>query len=121
MRSERVSKQDKSFPCIYPKRLTMHASQARCRILEHKHCNCRRGGLFLTQSGFHTDSILGQVRNTTVQVWTIGEGFGIGSEFSQTCCAANNFRDHDLTSPLNSLPLPDPTHALWIGSDISSI
>jgi hypothetical protein len=58
-------------------------------------------------------------RNTTVQVWTIGEGFGIGSE--RTCCAANNFRDHDLTSPLNSLPLPDPTHALWIGSDISPI
>src|SRR6266498_6035452 len=37
-------------------------------------------------------------RNTTVQVWTIGEGFGIGSEFRQTCCAANNFRDHDLNS-----------------------
>ena len=54
-----------------------------------------------------------------MQVWTIGEGFGIGSEFSQTCCEANNFRDHDLTSPLNSLPLPDPTHAVWIGSDIS--
>jgi hypothetical protein len=54
-----------------------------------------------------------------MQVWTIGEGFGIGSEFSQRFCAANNFRDHDLTSPLNSLPLPDPTHALWIGSDIS--
>jgi hypothetical protein len=29
-----------------------------------------------------------------VQVWTVGEGFGIGSEFSQTCCAASNFRDH---------------------------
>ena len=58
-------------------------------------------------------------RNTTVQVWTIGEGFGIGSE--RTCCAVNNFRDHDLMSPLNSLPLPDPTHALWIGSDISPI
>ena len=56
-----------------------------------------------------------------MQVWTIGEGFGIGSEFSQTCCAVNNFRDHDLTSPLNSLPLPDPTHALWTGSDISPI
>jgi hypothetical protein len=31
-----------------------------------------------------------------VQVWTVGEGFGIGREFRQTCCAANNFRDHDL-------------------------
>ncbi len=60
-------------------------------------------------------------RNTTVQVWTIGERFGIGSEFSLTCCPVNNFRDHDLTSPLNSRPLPDPTHALWIGSDISPI
>jgi len=36
---------------------------------------------------------------------------------SQTCCAANNFRDLDETSPLNSLPLPDPTHAVWVGSD----
>jgi hypothetical protein len=53
-----------------------------------------------------------------MQVWTIGEGFGIGSEFSQTCCAASSFRDHDLTSLLNSLPLPDPTHVVWIGSDI---
>src|SRR6476619_5999638 len=50
-----------------------------------------------------------QVRNATVQVWTVGEGFGIGSEFSQTCCAVNNSRCHDLTSPLNLLPLPDPT------------
>jgi hypothetical protein len=75
----------------------------------------------LSQSGFHTDSIFGQVRNTTVQVWAVGERVGIGSEFSQTCCAANNFRDHDVTSPLNSLPLPDPTHAGWIGSDIFPI
>src|SRR5438094_10370074 len=36
----------------------------------------------------------GQAGNTTLQVWTVGEGFGIGSEFRQTCCAANNFRDH---------------------------
>jgi hypothetical protein len=82
---------------------------------------CQRAPLFFTQSGFHTDSIFGQVRNTTVQVWTIEEGFGIGSEFSQTCCAANNFRDHDVTSPLNSPPLPDPTHAVWIGYDIFPI
>jgi len=57
-------------------------------------------------------------RNTTVQVRTIGEGFGIGSEFSQTRCAANNFRDHDLKSLLNSLPSSDPTHAVGIGPDI---
>ena len=31
-----------------------------------------------------------------MQVWTVGEGFGIGSEFRQTCCAANNFRDHQV-------------------------
>jgi hypothetical protein len=74
----------------------MHASQARSRILGHKHCNCRAGRPFFTQSGLHTDSIFGQFRNTTVQVWTVGEGFGIGSEFSQTCCAANNFRDHEV-------------------------
>ena len=53
-----------------------------------------------------------------MQVWTIGEGFGIGSEFSQTRCAANNFRDHDLKSLLNSLPSSDPTHAVGIGPDI---
>jgi hypothetical protein len=34
-----------------------------------------------------------------VQVWTIGEGVGIGSEFHQTCCAANNFRDHEILLP----------------------
>jgi len=39
-----------------------------------------------------------------VQVWTVGEGFGIGSEFRQTCCAANNFRDHDL----------DLVKAIWV-------
>ena len=53
-----------------------------------------------------------------MQVWTVAKGLGIGSEFSQTCCAANNFRDHDLTSPLNSLPSSDPTHAVGIGPDI---
>src|SRR5205807_2922971 len=110
-----------SLLAIYRKRLTMHGSQARSRILGTSQRNCRRDALCFIQSRFHTDSIFGQARNTTVQVWAIGEGFGIGSEFSQTCCAANNFRDHDLTSPLNSLPLPDPTHAAWIGSDIFPI
>src|SRR5581483_2022423 len=42
------------------------------------------------------DSISGQSRNTTVQVWTVGEGFGIRSEFRQTGCAANNFRVHEV-------------------------
>ena len=40
----------------------------------------------------------GQGRNTTVQVWTVVEGFGIGSEFRKTRCAANNLRDHKLDS-----------------------
>src|SRR5438067_9121641 len=68
------------------------------RILGHKHCNCRRDDLFFPKSGLHADSIFGEVRNTTVQVWTVGEGYGIGSEFAQTCCAANNFRDHEVDS-----------------------
>src|SRR2546423_1171333 len=33
---------------------------------------------------------------TTVQIWTVEEGFGIGSEFRQTCCAASNFRVHQV-------------------------
>jgi len=99
----------------------MHASQARSRSLGISNRNCERDALFFIQNGFHTDSVFGQARNTTVQVWTIGKRFGIGSEFSQTGCAANNFRDHDVTSPLNSLPLSDPTHAVWIGSDIFPI
>jgi|ERR1700730_4249709 hypothetical protein len=41
----------------------------------------------------------GQARNTTLQVWTVEEGFGIGRLFHQTCCAAcaaSNLRDHDV-------------------------
>src|SRR4029450_829759 len=87
--------------------------------LGHRHRNSHRDDLFFTRSGLHIDSIPREVWNTAVRVWTVGERFGIGTECRQTCCAANNFRDHDLTSPLNSFPLPDPTHALWIGSDIS--
>jgi len=52
-----------------------------------------------TNSRLQTDSISGQSRNTTVQVWTVGEGFGIRSEFRQTGCAANNFRDHEVLLP----------------------
>ena len=53
------------------------------------------GRPFFTNSGLQTDSISGQARNTAMQVWTVGEGLGIASEFSQTVCAANNFRDHE--------------------------
>ena len=69
----------------------MHASKARSRILGTLTGKWQRDAPFFTQSGLHTDSIFAQIRNTTVQVWTIGEGFGIGSQFSQTCCAVNNF------------------------------
>ena len=69
-------------------------SQARRRILGHKHCKLPPGRPVFPQNGIRTDSIFGQVRDTTVQVWTVGEGFGIGSEFRQTRCAANNFRVH---------------------------
>ena len=75
----------------------MHASQARkANFRGTSTANCRRDDLFFSQSGLRADSIFEQVRDTTVQVWTVGEGFGIGSEFSQTCCAANNFRDHEV-------------------------
>src|SRR6476659_10711264 len=74
----------------------MHASKARSRILGTLTGKWQRDAPFFTQSGLHTDAIFGQVRDTTVQVWTVGEGLGIGSEFSQTCCAANNFRDHEV-------------------------
>jgi hypothetical protein len=40
-------------------------------------------------------SASGQAGKTTVQVWTVEEGFGIGGEFRQTRCAAN-FRDHEI-------------------------
>jgi hypothetical protein len=52
-----------------------------------------------TNNGLRTDSISGQSGNTTVQVWAVGEGFGIRSEFRQTGVAANNFRDHQVLLP----------------------
>jgi hypothetical protein len=70
--------------------------QARKRILGHKHCKLPAGRPFFTNSGLRTDSISGQARDTTVQVWTVGKGLGIRSEFSQTVCAANNFRHHEV-------------------------
>ena len=74
----------------------MHASQGRRRILGRKHCKLPAGRPFFTNSGLRTDSIFGHARDTTVQVWTVGKGLGIRSEFSQTVCAANNFRDHEV-------------------------
>jgi hypothetical protein len=68
-------------------------------VCDRRHRNCRRDTLSFTQSRLHTDSILGPVRNTTMQVGTVGKGLGIGGEFSQTCCAANNFRDHEVLLP----------------------
>ncbi len=75
-------------------------AQARKRILGHKRCKLPAGRPVFFQSGLRTDSIFWQVRNTTVQVWTVGKGLGIRSEFSQTVCAANNFRDHEVLSSL---------------------
>ena len=77
----------------------MDAVQARGRILGQKRRKLPAGRRAFSQSGLRTDSIFGQVRDATVQVWTVGEGFGIRSEFSQTCCAVNNFRDHDVLLP----------------------
>ncbi len=62
----------------------MDAVQARGRILGQKRCKLPAGRRVFSQSGLRTDSIFGQVRDATVQVWTVGEGFGIGSEFRQT-------------------------------------
>ncbi len=74
----------------------MDAVQARGRILGQKRCKLPAGRRVFSQSGLRTDSIFGQVRDATVQVWTVGEGFGIGSEFRQTCCAANDFQHHEV-------------------------
>jgi hypothetical protein len=79
--------------------LGLHANQARRRILGRKHCKWQAGRPVSINSGLQTDSIFGQVRDTTVQVWTVGKGFGIRSEFSQRGCAANNFRDQEVLLP----------------------
>jgi len=67
-------------------------------ILGHKALQLPGDDLFYQQR-LQTDSISGQSWDTTVQIWTVGKGLGIGSEFSQTCCAANNFRDHEVLFP----------------------
>jgi hypothetical protein len=55
---------------------------------------------------------IGQARNTTVQVWTVGEGSGIGSDFRQTCCATDNFRDHGSFFVGSSAPVPPGTRTI---------
>jgi len=77
----------------------LHASRARSRILGQQALQLPTGRPFFTNSALQTDSVSGQARDTTVQVGTIGEGFGMGSEFSQTGCAANNSRDHAVLLP----------------------
>jgi hypothetical protein len=52
--------------------------------------------VFFFRTGFIQILSPWQARITTVQVWTVVEGFGIGSEIRQTRCAANNFRDHQV-------------------------
>ena len=56
-----------------------------CRRIDHR-CCCGE-----------SVSIIGSDPSLpSVQVWTVVEGFRIGSEFRQTRCAANNFRDHEV-------------------------
>src|SRR5260370_33077752 len=59
-----------------------------------RHTATASGRPSLPRAGFIQILSPGQARDTTVQVWTVVEGFGIGSEFRQTRCAANDFRDH---------------------------
>jgi len=73
--------------------------QARGRILGQKHCKLPAGRPVFSQSALRTDSIFGQVRDTTVQavqVWTVGKGLEIRSEFSQTGCAACQLREYSV-------------------------
>ncbi len=57
------------------------------------------GGLVFSDKGRQAAPIFCRVRDTTVQVWTVREGLGIGSKFTQTCCLGNNFRDHEVLLP----------------------
>ncbi len=98
----------------------MHASQARSRILGASHRNCRRDTFFLSKAGFIQILSSGKSGTPPCKSGQLEKDLGLEAS-SLRCCAANNLRDHDVTSPLNSLPLPDPTHAVWIGSDIFPI
>jgi len=77
-------------------RLRCMRVQARKRILGQKHCKLPAGRPVFSQSALRTDSIFGQVRDTTVQVWTVGKGLEIRSEFSQTGCAACQLREYSV-------------------------
>jgi hypothetical protein len=98
----------------------MHASQARSRILGTSHRNCQRDALFFRRAGFIQILSSGKSGTPPCKSRQLEKDLGLEA-ISQTYCAANNFRDLGVTSPLNSLPLPDPTHAVWIGSDIFPI
>ena len=54
-----------------------------------------------------------------MQVWTVGEGLGIASEFSQTVCAVNNFRDHEVGSKEQATKLAAYTVHLFYLSGLS--
>src|SRR6266542_4521373 len=56
-----------------------------CRRIDHR-CCC----------GESVSIISSAPSLPSVQVWTVVEGFRIGSEYRQTRCAANNFRDHEV-------------------------
>ena len=56
-----------------------------CRRIDHR-CCC----------GESVSIISSDPSLPSVQVWTVVEGLRIGSEFRQTRCAANNFRDHEV-------------------------
>jgi hypothetical protein len=78
-------------------RLRCMRVQERKRILGQKHCKLPAGRPVFFQSALRTDSIFGQVRDTTtVQVWTVGKGLEIRSEFSQTGCAACQLREYSV-------------------------
>src|SRR5258708_28298959 len=90
------------------------------RILGDRHCKLPADRPIFPKANFVQILSSGKVRDTTVQVWTVGEGFGIGSEFSQTCCAANNFRDHEVllrwfkgAGDYVSRPTPGETHGIF--------
>jgi hypothetical protein len=55
----------------------MHSEQARSRILGTLTGKWQRDAPFFTQSGLHTDSIFGQVRDATVQVGQLEKDLGL--------------------------------------------
>ncbi len=74
-------------------------SQARSRILAAATAIAGGTPFLLPKAGFIQILSWGKSGTPPLQVWTIGEGFGIRSEFRQTGCAANNFRVHEVFLP----------------------